>query len=65
MKIYEPVILKKLGLGEKFPRLCLYSRWSALGIGLMKPKIIIAILALNLHVGYKRLETRISKKIVK
>ena len=63
MKIYEPVILKKLGLGEKFPRLCLYSKRSSLGIGLMKPKIILAILALKLYIGHKRIRSNISRKI--
>ena len=31
-KIYESVILKKLGLSEKFPRKILYARKSALGL---------------------------------
>ena len=52
-----------MGFGEKFPRLCLCSRRSALGIGLMKPKTTLAILALKLYVGHKRLETNISTKI--
>ena len=63
MRIYEPIILKKIGLGEKFPRLCLYSRRSALGIGLLKPTTILAILALKLYVGHKRLNTKISRMI--
>ena len=63
MRIYEPVILRKLGLGEKFPRLCLYSRRTALGLGLMKPSTIMAIQALSLYVGHRRLETTTDKKI--
>ena len=45
MKICEPVLLKKLGLSDKFPREMLYARKLALGVGLMKPSIIVYILA--------------------
>jgi len=62
-KIYEPVVLKKLGLSEKFPRSILYSRKTALGVGLMAPNTIMSILALKLYVGHNRIKSEISKMI--
>ena len=50
-------------LSEKFPWSFLYLRQTALGIGLMKPRTIIAILALKLYVGHKRLDTKVSRMI--
>ena len=58
MEIYEPVTLKKLGLGEKFPRKSLHSRRTALVVGLMKPNTKLAISALKLYLGHKRLDTK-------
>ena len=46
----------KLGLSKNFPRLALYVRKSALGIGLMQPSTIIAILKLKSYIGNKRKE---------
>jgi len=62
-KIYEPVILKKMGLSEKFPRLMLYSRKTALGVGLMSPNTIISTLALKLYLGHNRSKSELSKVI--
>ena len=62
-KIYEPVILRKLGLSKNFPRSVLYSRKTALGVGLMAPKTIMDGLALKLYLGHQRSEDRISKII--
>ena len=62
-KIYEPVILRKLGLSENFPRSVLYSRKTALGIGLLAPATIIDVLALKLYFGHKRANDRIGKAI--
>jgi hypothetical protein len=62
-KIYEPVILRKMGLSEKFPRAVLYSRQTALGVGLMSPKTIIDSLALKLYVGHQRYRSELSKMI--
>jgi len=62
-KIYEPVILRKLQLSEKFPRNVLYMRNGALGIGLLKPKTIVDSLSLKLYVGHQRARTRISNMI--
>ena len=60
MKISEPVLLKKLGLSEKFPRKILYTRKSALRVGLLKPSTIITILILKLYLGYMRKDDRIA-----
>ena len=62
-KIYEPVILRKMGLSEKFPRSVLYSRKSALGVGLMSPDTIISSLALKLYTGHNRYKSELSKII--
>ena len=44
-------MLLKLGLSRKFPRIALYSRKSALRVGLMLPSTLIAVLKLKLYVG--------------
>ena len=62
-KIYEPVLLKKLGLSENFPRSALCSRKTALGVGLLAPRTIIDVLTLKLYFGHKRANDRISKDI--
>ena len=59
----ETTILRKLGLSTKFPREVLYSRKSAMGIGLLKPSTIIAILAMKLYIGHKRANDRIANII--
>ena len=53
IRIYKPMILKKIGFGEKFLRSCLYLRRTALGIRLIKPRTIMAILVLKLYIRYK------------
>ena len=60
MNISEPVLLKKLGLSEKFPREILYARKSALGVGLLKPSTIITILTLKLYLEHMRNDDRIA-----
>ena len=47
-KLYETTIAKKLRLGSNFPRAALCSRKNALWIGLIKPKIEVAMLACKL-----------------
>ena len=54
IKIYEPIILKKLYLSQKFLRSMLYMRKSALGIGIMKPSTIIDTLTKKLYIRYKQ-----------
>ena len=62
-KIYEPVILRKMGLSEKFLRCVLYSRRTVLGIGLMFLRMIMDILALKLYVGHNRMESEVARMI--
>ena len=62
-KIYEPVILRKMGLSEKFPRSVLYLRKSALGVELMSPDTIVSSLALKLYAGHNRYKSELSKII--
>ena len=63
IKIYEPVLLVKLGLSKKFLRRMLYARILALGVGIMKLSIIIAILAIKLYLDYIRSKDRIAQII--
>ena len=63
MKIYKPIILQKLGLSEKFLRKILYSRKSALGIGLIKSSIIMAMLIIKLNLWYKQIKSNVTKII--
>ena len=46
-QIYEEQMLIKLGLSKKFPRTALYTKKSALGVGIIKSETIIAILKLK------------------
>jgi len=62
-KIYEPVILKKMGLSVKFSRDILHTRQMALGVGLMSPKTIMNILALKLYIGHNKFDSDVSKMI--
>jgi len=57
MQICESTLLKKLRLSEKFPRRILYARKSELGVGILKPTTMIAILALKLYLGHKKMKT--------
>ena len=62
-RLYETTLAKKLRLGSNFPRAAMHSRKSAVGIGLIKPKTVIAILACKLNVGNVRAKTKIGKII--
>lgn len=53
-RLYEEPMLVKLGLSKKYPRTALYSRKSALGVGLMMPSTLIAVLKLKAYIGNKR-----------
>jgi len=59
----ESMLLRKLGLSEKFPRNISYAQKSQLGVGIMKPSTIITMLALKLYLGHKRQGDTISRKI--
>ena len=52
-----------MGISEKFPRLVLYSRKSALGVGLMSPNTIVSSLALKLYAGHNRYKSKLLKII--
>ena len=62
-KIYKPVILRKLGLSENFPRYILYSRKTALGVGLLSLSMIIDTLAIKLYLRHIRANNHIEKVI--
>ena len=53
MKIYEPTILRKLGLSQKFLRRVLYTRKTAMGVEITKSLTIVDTLLLKLYIGYK------------
>ena len=57
------MLLRKLGLSKKFPRRILYSRKSALGVGLLALRIIVNTLALKLYIRHQRADDRIGKII--
>ena len=61
MKIYESAIMQKIKLGEKSPEACPCLRQIALRLSLMKSRTIIAVLALKLYTGHKRLEIKASR----
>ena len=61
--IYKEPIVKKLGYSMKIPKRVIYIRRNTLGIGILKPKMIIETLVLKLYVEYKRVKTRIAKLI--
>ena len=45
--------MQKLGLNRNFPETVLYTRHSALGLGLMNPKMILDMLKLKLYIKNK------------
>ena len=53
-KKYEIVIAQKMKLGMTFLRAVLYSRRKVIGIGLIRPKMAIAIQACKLYIGNLR-----------
>ena len=56
VKIHEEPLLVKLGLSSKYYRKALCNRKEALGIRLMKPKIIVDMVKLKLFVDNKQKE---------
>ena len=49
-RIYENPMLQNLGLGEKFLRRLTYIDVKVLGLGLMRPRTIMSILGVKLHI---------------
>ena len=62
-RICEEPLLVKLGLSKKFPWAALYTRKSALGVDLMKPSTIIAMLKMKQYVGNKQKGGNAAKSI--
>ena len=62
-RISEPTLLRKLGLSEKFPRKILHTKKSQLGVGILQPSTIIAMLSLKLYFGHKRYQDNIGRQI--
>jgi len=62
-KIYEEPILVKLKLSRKLPRELLYTQRVELGIGLISPKIAIAVATLRLYFSNMRMASDVSKMI--
>ena len=52
--IFELIIIRKMWLGDNFPRKLLCVKKSALGVGLIEPKMVIDSLALELCSGNNR-----------
>ena len=62
-RLYEEPLLVKLGLSRKFPRVVLYSRKSALGVGIMALNTILAMLKAKLYLGNIRRKGETHKAI--
>ena len=62
-KIYEGLLLRKLGYSEKFPRALLYVYINAMGLGFMKPRTIADQLRVKLLVGHERFQTETNELI--
>ena len=62
-KIYELPIIRKMRLGDNFPRKLLYVKKSALGVGLIEPATVIDYLAIKLYVGNKRAKGELTSVI--
>ena len=63
IQMYEPVLLRKIKLSEKFPRNVLYLRKTALEIGLLALRTIVDILSLKLCIGNQRLSSKVVQLI--
>ena len=61
--IYEIIMIRKLGLGDNFPRKLLHVHKTRLGVGLIESNPFIDILALRLCVGNNMLQGDVSKTI--
>ena len=52
-KIYEVPLLHKLQLSTRFSKELLYARKSWLGVELLAPETVLAMLKLKVYIGYK------------
>ena len=62
-KIYEMPILIKLGFSNKIPRDRMCVSKDILGLGLFLPSIMIAIQAMRIYLGNKRISSNASRMI--
>ena len=62
-RIYKVPLLRKLQLSTRFPKELLYIWKSWLGVGLLAPEIVLAILKLKVYIRYKRVKRNITKFI--
>ena len=56
--MHKKIIIKKLGVGENFLRVVIYSRRNTVGYGLVKSEALLAMLSIKLHVKNMRVSTR-------
>ena len=63
MKISEATMIRKIGLSNQFPQKSLYTKKSQLGVGILKPSAIIAILSLKLYLEHRRNNDKVSNQI--
>ena len=61
--MYEMPMIRKLGLGDKFPRKLSNVQKTSLGVGLIAPNTVIDTLATKLWVGNKRLQGELGNAI--
>ena len=60
-RINEIPKIRKLGLGDKFPRKLLCVQKTRLEVGLIEPNAVIGMLAMRFYVGNKILQGDVSK----
>ena len=57
----ELPLIRKLGLGDNFPRKLLFVQKCCIGIRLIGPNAVICILVVKSHVGNKILQGKVSE----
>ena len=62
-RTYEAPLLRKLQLSTRFPKELLYVWKLWLGVGLLAPKTVLAILKLKVYIEYKRIKRKVTKFI--
>ena len=63
-KTCEKPLARKLGLGSNFPRKIMFGRVTAMGVGIVAPKMAIYSLTQKLHVSHERMKSE-NGKIIK
>ena len=59
--MHEILLVCKLNLGSIFPRKLLHSRVTSIGVGMMAPRIAIAVLTIKLYMSRQRMESENEK----